>query len=46
MKLERAIHHHDDHLLILDLGPAEKAELRVESLGRSFQKLERKPLIV
>ena len=45
-KLEQAIHHHHDHVLILDLGPAEKADLRVESLGKTFQKLERKPFIV
>ncbi len=45
-RLEQAIHHHDDHVLILDLGPAEKAELRVESLGKTFRKLERKPFIV
>ena len=46
MKLEQAIHHRDDHVLILDLGPADKVELRVESLGKTFQKLERKPHII
>ena len=45
MKLEQAIHHRDDHVLILDLGPADKVELRVESLGKTFRKLERKPHI-
>ncbi len=45
-KLEQAIRQQEDHVLILDLGPAERAELRVESLGKIFQKLERKPFIV
>lgn len=36
----------EDHVLILDLGPAEQVELRVESLGKSYEKPERVATIV
>ena len=32
--LDSAIHHGDDHVLIVDLGPADKVSPRVESLGK------------
>jgi CRISPR-associated protein Cas2 len=36
-RLEAAIHAREDHVLILDLGPADKVDPRVESLGKSFR---------
>lgn len=36
----------EDHVLIIDLGPAESVTLRVEFIGKTFSPIERKPLIV
>lgn len=44
--LDGLIHHHDDHILIIDLGQADKVALRVESLGKSFESMRREPVIV
>ena len=40
------IHHDADHLLILDLGPADTVKPRVESLGKTFEPVARAPVIV
>ncbi|RMF67228.1 MAG: CRISPR-associated endonuclease Cas2 [Alphaproteobacteria bacterium] len=45
-RLDQLIHHGEDHVLILDLGPAEKVELKVESLGREFRPVAREAVIV
>ena len=45
-RLEQLIHHGEDHVLILDLGPAEKVKLKVESLGRDFEPVEREAIVV
>ena len=44
--LDAVIHHGEDHVLILDLGPADKLALQVESLGRRFKSVAREPVIV
>ncbi|MCS6945966.1 MAG: CRISPR-associated endonuclease Cas2 [Sutterellaceae bacterium] len=45
--LEQIIHHADDHVLVIDLGPAERVEPRVISLGkRGFEPVPREPVIV
>ena len=44
--LEEAIKPSEDHVIILDLGPAGQVEPRVESLGKSYEALERKATIV
>jgi CRISPR-associated protein Cas2 len=36
----------EDHVMIIDLGPAESVEIRVESIGKRFNPIERKPVIV
>ncbi len=37
----------DDHVMIIDVGPAESVQPRVQSLGkRSFERIERVPLVV
>jgi CRISPR-associated protein Cas2 len=36
----------EDHLVIIDIGPAEKAELRVESFGKTVETIERNAVIV
>ena len=45
-ELEATMNHSEDHILIFDLGLAEKVELRVESLGRVYEGLPRRPTIV
>jgi len=44
--LGEVINHSEDHLLIFDLGPAETVELRVESIGKRFDPIEKDPVIV
>ena len=37
----------DDHVMIIDVGPAENVQPRVQSLGkRSFERIERVPVVV
>jgi len=44
--LDSAIHHGDDHVLIVDLGPADKVSPRIESLGKHFDAIAREPISV
>ena len=45
--LDGIIHHDEDHLVIIDLGPADKVEPKIVSLGkRPFTTVEREPIIV
>ena len=36
----------DDHVLLVDVGPADKIELAVESIGKSFSKVERRATVI
>ncbi len=45
-ELERLVKREEDHVLVLDLGPAEGVEVRVWSLGRRFEPVRREPVIV
>lgn len=46
-ELNALLHQAEDHLLLIDLGPAKRVKARIESLGkRSFQPIERQPVIV
>ena len=45
-RLDRVIRAEDDHVLILDLGPAEAVEMRVESLGRTFHSVKRAAIVI
>lgn len=44
--LDELIHHDDDHVVIVDIGLAEKVKPRVTSLGKEFSPVERGPVIV
>lgn len=46
MRLEELIAREEDHVLILDVGPAEEVHLAVESLGRSFTPIERRAIVI
>ena len=46
-RLGQAIHNEQDHILVVDLGPAHSLTPKVQSLGkRRFLAIERVPLIV
>jgi CRISPR-associated protein Cas2 len=44
--LDQIIHHREDHVLLMDLGPAESVDPRVTSLGKAFQAVQRESIIV
>lgn len=44
--LTDAIHHTEDHVLIVNVGPAENIKPSVVSIGKEFEVLERQPVIV
>lgn len=44
--LDGIIVHKNDHVLILDIGPAEQVKPRVISLGKTFEAVAREPVIV
>lgn len=46
LRLEASIHMKDDHVLILDLGPADAVEPSVESLGRPFESVRRSAVVI
>src|SRR5215813_11091883 len=45
-RLDEQIHDRDDHVLILDLGPADKVDPRVESLGKTFEAARRTAIVI
>ena len=45
-RLDKLIKPSEDHVLIVDLGPADKVEVRVESLGKSYEAPKRQATIV
>jgi CRISPR-associated protein Cas2 len=36
----------EDHVLLIDVGPAEKIELAVGSIGKTFTKIERQATVI
>lgn len=44
--IDGLIHHREDHVVIMDVGPADKVSPRVVSLGKDFQPVAREPVIV
>jgi CRISPR-associated protein Cas2 len=36
----------DDHVLLIDVGPADRTRLAVESIGRSFSGIERQATVI
>jgi CRISPR-associated protein Cas2 len=46
LRLEAEIHGREDHVLILDLGPADKVDPRVESRGKTFESVTRTAVVI
>ena len=45
--LDRIIHHDEDHIVLMDIGPADKVAPKVVSLGkRPYAPVAREPIIV
>ena len=44
--LTEIIKHDEDHVVILDLGPADEVTPRVTSMGKRFEAVARSPVIV
>jgi CRISPR-associated protein Cas2 len=44
--LDGIIHHREDHIVLMDLGLAEKVKPRVVSLGKDYEPVAREPTIV
>lgn len=45
-RLREIVKSEEDHVLLIDIGPAERTELLIESLGRTYAKLERRPTVL
>jgi len=46
LALDEVINHTEDHVIIIEVGPAAAIRPRIESLGKSFSVVERGPVIV
>lgn len=44
--IDGLIHHDEDHVVLMDMGPAERIEPRVVSLGKAFETVSNEPVIV
>ncbi len=44
--LDQIIHHDHDHILIMDIGPADAVDPKIVSLGKDFKPVVREPIIV
>jgi CRISPR-associated protein Cas2 len=45
-RLEELINNNADHVLILDLGQADKVDPHVESLGKTFESVKRAAVVI
>ena len=45
-ELRAAMHQREDHVLIVDVGPADGVKPRVQSLGKAFEAVRREAVIV
>jgi CRISPR-associated protein Cas2 len=45
-RLRGLIKNGEDHILLIDVGPADKIEVAMESLGKTFSKVERQPVVI
>lgn len=44
--LDQIIHHKEDHVLLLDLGPVDSVTPKVTSLGKDFNAITREAVVV
>ena len=45
-RLRELVKNGEDHVLLVDVGPADKIHLAVESIGKSFAQVERQATVI
>ena len=45
-RLRELVKNGEDHVLLIDVGPADKIELAMESIGKTFSKMERRATVI
>lgn len=45
-RLRELVKNGEDHVLLIDVGPADEIELAVESIGKTFSKIERQATVI
>ena len=45
-RLRELVKNGEDHVLLVDVGPADKIDLAVASIGKSFSKMERQATVI
>ena len=45
-QLRELVKNGEDHVLLIDVGPADKIELAIESIGKTFSKMERRATVI
>jgi CRISPR-associated protein Cas2 len=45
-RLRELVKNGEDHILLIDVGPADKIELAMESIGKTFSKMERRATVI
>src|SRR6516165_9009127 len=45
-RLRELVKNGEDHVLLIDVGPADKIELAMESIGKTFSKIERQATVI
>ena len=45
-RLREVIKNGQDHLMIIDVGPARNVDLQIESIGKGFNTIERKAIVI
>jgi len=45
-QLRALVKNGEDHVLLVDVGPADRIELAVESIGKTFSKMERRATVI
>jgi CRISPR-associated protein Cas2 len=45
-RLTDIVNQNEDHVVIIDLGPAESVQLKVACIGKPFEPIKKKPMIV
>jgi CRISPR-associated protein Cas2 len=45
-RLRELVKNGEDHVLLIDVGPADRIELAMESIGKTFEKMERRATVI
>jgi CRISPR-associated protein Cas2 len=45
-RLRELVKNGEDHVLLIDVGPADRIELAMESIGKTVQKMERRSIVI